>query len=56
MISCFVIAAVFLAVFIAVESRTPAPLLRLDLFRSRAFSVNSVITVVGMFAFLGIAY
>jgi MFS family permease len=55
-ISCFVIAAVFLAVFIAVESRTPAPLLRLDLFRSRAFSVNSVITVVGMFAFLGIAY
>lgn len=55
-ISCFVIAVIFLAAFIAVERRTPAPLLRLDLFRNRAFSVNSVITVVGMFAFLGIAY
>jgi MFS family permease len=55
-ISCFVIAVVFLAAFIAVERRAPAPILRLDLFRSRAFSVNSVITVVGMFAFLGIAY
>jgi MFS family permease len=52
----FVVAVVFFALFIAVENRSPAPLLRLDLFRNRAFSVNSVITVVGMFAFLGTAY
>ena len=55
-LTCFVIAVVFLAAFIAVERRTPAPLLRLELFRSRAFSVNSILTVIGMFAFLGIAY
>ncbi|MBV9207221.1 MAG: MFS transporter, partial [Actinobacteria bacterium] len=55
-IACFFIAAIFLALFIFVEHRSPAPLLRLDLFRNRAFSVNSVITVVGMFAFLGTAY
>jgi MFS family permease len=55
-ISGFVAAAVFLALFIAAERRSPAPLLRLDIFRNRAFSVNSVITVVGMFAFLGTAY
>ena len=52
----FIAAVVFLALFIAAERRSPAPLLRLELFRSRAFSVNSIITVVGMFAFLGTAY
>ena len=52
----FVVAVLFFAAFIAVERRAPAPLLRLDLFRNRAFSVNSLITVVGMFAFLGTAY
>jgi MFS family permease len=52
----FVVAVVFLAAFIAAENRSPAPLLRLDLFRNRAFSVNSIVTVVGMFAFLGTAY
>ncbi len=55
-IACFFIAAVFLAAFVAVERRSPAPLLRMDLFRNRAFSVNSLITVIGMFAFLGTAY
>jgi MFS family permease len=55
-IAGFVIAAIFLGLFIAAENRSPAPLLRLDLFRNRAFSVNSIITVIGMFAFLGTAY
>jgi MFS family permease len=55
-IAGFIIAAVFLGLFIAAENRSPAPLLRLDIFRNRAFSVNSVITVVGMFAFLGTGY
>ncbi len=55
-ISGFVVAAIFLALFIAAERRSAAPLLRLDLFRSRPFAVNSVVTVLGMFAFLGTAY
>jgi MFS family permease len=55
-ISGFVVAAIFLLLFIAAERRSAAPLLRLDLFRSRAFAVNSMVTVVGMFAFLGTAY
>jgi MFS family permease len=52
----FIVAAVFFALFIFCESRNPAPLLRLDLFRNRPFAVTSVVTVVGMFAFLGTAY
>jgi MFS family permease len=52
----FVVAAVFLVLFVVAERRSAAPLLRLDLFTSRAFSVNSVVTVLGMFAFLGTAY
>ncbi len=52
----FILAVVFFALFIAAERRSAAPLLRLDLFRSRAFSANSAMTVIGMFAFLGTAY
>jgi MFS family permease len=52
----FIVAAVFLAGFIAVERRARAPLLRLNLFQNRAFTVSAIITVVGMFAFLGTAY
>ena len=55
-IAGFVIAVVFLALFIAAESRAVAPLLNLDLFKNRAFSVASIATVIGMFAFLGTAY
>jgi MFS family permease len=52
----FVVAVVFFAAFIAAERRSPAPLLRLSLFSNRAFAVSSVVTVLGMFAFLGTAY
>ncbi|HVV08470.1 MFS transporter [Amycolatopsis sp.] len=55
-ISGFVVAVIFFALFILAERRSPAPLLRLDLFRNRAFATNSVVTVFGMFAFLGTAY
>lgn len=55
-ISGFIVAGVFLLLFIAAERRSAAPLLRLDLFRSRPFAVNSAVTVLGMFAFLGTAY
>ncbi|MFJ8489414.1 MFS transporter [Streptomyces sp. NPDC094038] len=52
----FVLAAVFLVAFVLAERRAKSPLLRLDLFRNRAFAVASVVAVVGMFAFLGTAY
>jgi MFS family permease len=55
-IAGFVIGAVFLALFTGVEHRVRAPLLRLDLFRNRAFTVAAAVTVIGMFSFLGTAY
>ncbi|MFD5393119.1 MFS transporter [Streptomyces sp. NPDC127097] len=55
-IGAFVVAAVFLVLFGFAEHRASTPLLRLDLFRNRAFTTVSVITVVGMFSFLGTAY
>ncbi len=52
----FVVAVVFVSLFLATERRTRSPLLRLELFRNRAFALTAFVTVVGMFAFLGTAY
>ena len=52
----FIAAAVFGAAFILAERRAAAPLLRLDLFANRAFAVAAAVTVLAMFAFLGMAY
>jgi MFS family permease len=52
----FLIFAVFLTLFILVERRSEAPLLRLDFFYNRNFAVASAVTIIGMFAFLGTAY
>lgn len=52
----FVAAAVFLALFVIAEKRSAAPLLRLNLFANRAFTVAAIVTVMGMFSFLGTAY
>jgi len=52
----FVIGGVALALFVLVEHRSDAPLLRMDLFHNRAFAIASLVTVVGMFAYLGAAY
>ena len=52
----FVLAVVFLAAFVLAELRSSAPLLRLSFFRHRSFAAVSVITVIGMFAFLGTVY
>jgi MFS family permease len=52
----FVLAAVFLAAFVVAELRSPAPLLQLSFFRHRSFAAVSVVTVIGMFAFLGTVY
>jgi MFS family permease len=52
----FILAVVFLGLFILAERRSAAPLLRLDLFANRAFAVAAIATVIGMFAYLGTAY
>ncbi len=52
----FVLAVLFIALFIRAEARAGSPLLRLDLFRNRGFAVASAVAVIGMFAFLGTAY
>jgi MFS family permease len=55
-IGAFVLAAVAFALFIVFENRSTAPLLRLSLFRNRPFAIAAVVTVFGMFSFLGTAY
>jgi MFS family permease len=52
----FVIAAVFLVIFVAIERRVDRPLIRLELFSNRIFTVSAIVTVIGMFAYLGTAY
>ena len=52
----FVVAAVFLVVFVMIEQRVDKPLIQLDLFSNRMFTVSAVVTVLGMFAYLGTAY
>jgi hypothetical protein len=55
-IGSFMLAAVFAVLFVLVERRSEAPLLRLDLFSNRIFVGSAVVTVIGMFAYLGTAY
>ncbi|MFG2026625.1 MFS transporter [Streptomyces sp. NPDC048825] len=52
----FIVAAVFLVLFVFAESRAAEPLLLLSVFKNRAFAMNSVVTLTGMFAFLVIMY
>jgi MFS family permease len=55
-IAGFIVGAVVLMLFVIVERRSGAPLLRLDFFHNRNFALASIVTVIGMFAFLGVAY
>jgi MFS family permease len=52
----FVVAAVLLIAFVIIETKAASPLLRMDLFKNRAFALASVVTIFGMFTFLGTAY
>jgi MFS family permease len=52
----FVIAAVFLVLFIVAEARSASPLLHLDLFKNRLFAIAAIVAIVGMFSFLGTVY
>lgn len=55
-VASFVAFVVFLAAFVMVESRSPSPMLRLELFRIPAFAASAAMAVIGMFGFLGGAY
>jgi MFS family permease len=52
----FVVAAVGLVVFVMIERRVDKPLIQLELFSNRMFTVSAVVTVLAMFAYLGTAY
>ena len=52
----FAVGALFLLAFLAVERRAASPILDLSLFRDRAFAVVSLVSVIGMFAFLAAAF
>ncbi len=52
----FVVAAVGLVVFVMIERRVDRPLIQLELFSNRMFTVSAIVTVLGMFAYLGTAY
>ncbi len=55
-IGSFVIAVVFMVAFVLIEQRVDKPLIQLSLFSNRMFTVSAVVTVLGMFAYLGTAY
>ncbi|MBQ0826517.1 MFS transporter [Streptomyces tagetis] len=52
----FGLGACFLAGFVVVELGAPSPIFDLSLFRNRAFTVSSVVAVIGMLAFLGACF
>jgi len=55
-VGAFVLAALFVTLFVVAERRVRSPLLRLDLFANRSFAIAAIVAVVGMFSFLGSAY
>jgi MFS family permease len=55
-VGSFIAAAVLMVVFVLIERRVDKPLLQLELFSNRMFTVSAVVTVLGMFAYLGTAY
>jgi MFS family permease len=55
-IAAFVLGALLLAAFVAIERRVESPLLDLGLFRNRAFAVASAVAVAGMLSFLGLCF
>jgi hypothetical protein len=53
-LTAFAVAVVFLALFVLVERRSRA-LIEFSLFANRIFTTSAVVTVIGMFAYLGTA-
>lgn len=55
-IAAYIIGAILLVAFIIIERRSASPLLHLELFRNRTFSIAAIVAVTGMFAFLAICF
>lgn len=55
-IGAFIVGALLLAAFVVIESRVESPILNLALFRNRPFAVTSLVSIIGMFTFLGVGY
>jgi MFS family permease len=55
-LTAFAVAVVFLALFAVIERRRRRPLIGFGLFANRIFAASAVVTVIGMFAYLGTAY
>lgn len=52
----YIVGVILLVAFIIIEKRSPAPLLHLELFRNRTFTIAAIVAVTGMFAFLAICF
>ncbi|MFI8306280.1 MFS transporter [Streptomyces sp. NPDC085927] len=55
-IGAFAVGACFLVAFVLIERRADSPILNLTLFKDRAFTVGSIVAVIGMIAFLGACF
>ncbi|MEC3992696.1 MFS transporter [Actinacidiphila sp. DG2A-62] len=55
-VAAFAVAAVSLTAFVLVEQRSDAPMLRMSLFASRAYSGAGVAIVLAMFALVGLIF
>ncbi|MER6110943.1 MFS transporter [Streptomyces hirsutus] len=55
-IGAFAVGTCFLVAFILIERRADSPILNLTLFKDRAFTVGSIVAVIGMIAFLGACF
>jgi DHA2 family multidrug resistance protein-like MFS transporter len=53
--AAFALSAAAILAFVAVEARSPAPMVHLRLFRISSFSTANVVGLVGQYAFVGIA-
>ena len=52
----FIVAAVFTVLFVVAENRSAGPAAAARPVRQPCFAIASIVTVIGMFAFLGTAY
>ncbi|WNM43607.1 MFS transporter [Kitasatospora sp. CM 4170] len=53
---CIAAGVLLLVVFVAVEKRTPSPLIQVDIFRIRAFSVQNLVLGISMLVFVPVFF
>ena len=55
-IGCIVVGLAILAIFVKVETRVPVPLIKVQIFKDRAFSVDNAVLFFAMMAFLPVFF